>query len=88
MWDVNLICAPVNLEKTFLHAWPSGQRFAEIKAKYGRKVKITTYSEEQWSIIESLSPDVRVKDILSEFNLRSFEQQMHDSEIKRMKALE
>ena len=88
MWDVNLICAPVNLEKTFLHAWPSGQRFAEIKAKYGRKVKITTYSEEQWSIIESLSPDVRVKDILAEFNLRTFEQQMHDSEIKRMKALE
>jgi len=79
-FDRNLICAPVNLEKAFLHSWPSSQRFDEIRAKYGRKIRIINYSEEQWSIIESLSPDVRVKDILSEFNLRTFEQQMVDSE--------
>ena len=87
VWDRNLICAPVNLEKAFLHAWPYTLRFDEIKAKYGRKIRIINYHEEQWSIIESLSPDVRVKDIVAEFELRTFEQLVHDSEIKRMKAL-
>jgi predicted amidohydrolase len=80
--DSNLICAPVNLEKAFLHSWPFSLRFDEIRAKYGRKVRITNYHEEQWSIIESLSPDVLVKDILTEFELRTFEQLIHDSEIK------
>jgi len=82
VWDRNLICAPVNLEKIFLHSWPFVRRFDEIKAKYGRKVRIVNYHEEEWSIIESLSPDVRVKDILTEFELRTHEQLMHDSEIK------
>jgi predicted amidohydrolase len=80
MGDLNYICAPVNLEKAFVHAWPNMLRFDEIRAKYGRKVRITTHHEEQWSIIESLSPDVRVKDILTEFNMRTFEQQMLDSD--------
>jgi len=82
IWDRNLICAPVNLEKAFLHSWPFVQRFDEIKAKYGRKVRIVNYHEEEWSVIESLSPDVRVKDILAEFELRTYEQLMHDSETK------
>jgi len=82
IWDRNLICAPVNLEKAFLHSWPFVRRFDEIKAKYGRKVRIVNYHEEEWSIIESLSPDVRIKDILTEFELRTHEQLMNDSEIK------
>jgi predicted amidohydrolase len=78
--DMNFICAPVNLEKVFLHSWPFSLRFDEIKAKYGRKIRIINHHEEQWSIIESLSPDVRVKDVLKEFELRNFEQLIHDSE--------
>ena len=84
-WDNNLICGTVNLEKAFLHTWPFVQRFDEIKAKYGPKVKIMNYHEEEWSVIESLSPDVRLKDILEEFELRTFEQLIHDSEIKNTK---
>ena len=86
IWDRNLICAPVNLEKAFLHLWPFNRRFDEIRAKYGRKVRIVNHHEEQWSIIESLSPDVRVKDILTEFELRTHEQLTHDSEIKNMRV--
>ena len=82
VWDRNLICAPVNLEKVFLHSWPFVRRFDEIREKYGRKVRIVNYHEEEWSIIESLSPDVRVKDILAEFELRTHEQLIHDSEMK------
>jgi len=81
-WNRNLICAPVNLEKAFLHTWPFVQRFDEIRAKYGRKVRIVNYHEEEWSIIESLSPDVRVKDIMAEFELRTYEQLIQDSVVK------
>jgi len=85
-WDLNLICGTVNLEKAFLHTWPFVQRFDEIRSKYGPKVSITNYHEEEWSIIESRSPDVRVKDILDEYEIRTYEQLITDSEIKNMKA--
>jgi beta-ureidopropionase len=80
IWDPNLICASVNLEKAFLHSWPYSQRFNEIKKKYGRKIRITNHHEEEWSIIESLSPEIFVKDILTEFNLKTHEQHTHDAE--------
>ena len=80
LWDRNLICAPVNLEKAFVHSWPFIQRFDEIKAKYGRKIRITNYGEEGWSIFESLSPDVRVQDVLDEFEIRTYEQLIQNSE--------
>ncbi len=85
-WDKNLVCAPVNLEKAFLHTWPFCNRFNEIKLKYGRKVKITTYHDEEWSIIESVSPDVKVADILTEFDLRTFEQHKQDAEMAQQNA--
>lgn len=85
-WDKNFFCAPVNLEKAFLHTWPYVEHFDEIKKKYGRKVRITNFQEEEWSIIESLSPDVYIADIMKEFGLKTHEQQTKDSEIAQIKA--
>jgi len=67
-------CAPVNLEKAFLHTWPYCRKFQDIQAKYGRKVRITTYHEEEWTIIESRSPDVRVADVMKEFEFKTHEE--------------
>lgn len=86
IWDNNLICSSVNLEKAFLHTWPSVNRFDEIRSKYGRKIKITNHHEEEWSIIESLSPELFVKDILKEYNLKTHEQQTNDAEIMQIEA--
>ncbi len=80
IWDNNLICASVNLEKAFLHSWPYSQRFNEIREKYGRKIRITNHHEEEWSIIESLSPEIFVKNILSEYNLKTYEQHKRNAE--------
>ena len=76
----NWVCAPVNLEKAFLHTWPFCKRFGEIQAKYGRKVSIRTFHEEEWTIIESLSADVRVADILTEFDLKTHEQHIQEAD--------
>ena len=74
------VCGPVNLEKALLHSWPFCRRFGEIQAKYGRKVSIRTYHEEEWTIIESLSPEVRVSDILREFELKTHEQHIQEAD--------
>ena len=79
-WDRNLIYAPVNLEKAFLSVWPFVRHFDNIREKYGRKIKLTNYHEENWTIIESLSPDIRVADILKEYNISTFEQQADEAE--------
>jgi predicted amidohydrolase len=86
IWNKYVFCAPVNLEKAFIHLWPYVQRFPEIEKKYGRKVKLTIYHEEQWGIIESLSPDVWVKDILKEFDIRTMTDHIHSGEIAQNKA--
>lgn len=85
-WNPRWICAPVNLEKVFLQTWPNVRRYGEIKAKYGRKVSITNFDEEGWSIIESLSPDVKVADIMKEFDLISHKEHIEASDAVQVKA--
>ena len=70
----------MNLEKALLHSWPYCRRFDEIQAKYGRKVSIRTFHEEEWTIIESLSPEVRVADILKEFELKTHEEHIGEAD--------
>lgn len=85
-YNRNFICAPLNLEKAFLHTWPSYKRFDEIEKKYGRKIKITTFHEEEWSILESLSPEVFVADILKEFDIPTYTQELQKAEMAQIKA--
>jgi predicted amidohydrolase len=80
IWNPNYYCAPVNLEKVFLTTYDYLKEFGEIEKKYGRKVKITTFHEEEWTIIESLSPDVYVADIMKEFKLNSHENDLKEAE--------
>ena len=80
-WGRNLVCAPVNLEKVIVNSWPNSRYFDQIRKKYGRKVKITSYQEEGWTVIESLSSDVRVNDIVKEHNIRTFEQLSHETDV-------
>jgi len=75
------VVAPVNLEKAFLHSWPFCQSFPDIDKKYGRKVRIYTLHEEEFSVIESLSPDVKVADIMKEFNLKTHREHLKAAEV-------
>ncbi len=85
-WNPNWACAGINLEKVFLHAWPFCERFDEVRAKYGRKVKIEIFHEEEWATIESLSPDVRVNDIMKEFEFKSQKAHLNEAEENGRKA--
>jgi beta-ureidopropionase len=68
-WNRNWICAPINLEKTLIHTWPYVEHFPAIKEKYGRDIKLVTFDEEEWTTIESLSPEIKVRDIMDEFGI-------------------
>jgi beta-ureidopropionase len=86
IWNKYLYCAPVNLEKVFLHLYPAVFRFPEIQKKYGRKIRIAYYHEEQWAVIESLSPDLRVADVLKEFDLMTHEEHIEFGDKAQQKA--
>ena len=79
------VCAPVNLEKAFLHTWPFCRRFEEVQAKYGRKIRIKTFHEEEWTIIESRSPEVKVADVLKEFDFQTHEELIQGAEKRQRK---
>ena len=65
------ICAPLNLEKAFVHSWPYIRVYPELRKKYGRAVAIHINHDEGWSVIESRSPDVKITDVLREFNIKT-----------------
>lgn len=73
------VCAPMNLEKEFLHIWPQTLKFKDIQNKYGRKIRIKVYHPENWATIESLDPDVKVKDILREYGLPTYDEQIREA---------
>ena len=73
------VCAPINLEKVFLHVWPQVGKFDAIQKKYGRKIGIKILQLENWATIESLDPELKVKDVLKEFNLPTFDEQIAEA---------
>jgi beta-ureidopropionase len=85
-WNPHWAVGPVNLEKAFVHTWPYVRSYDAIQAKYGRGVKITSFHEEEWTVFESLSPDVRIADVLKEFDIRTHEELIRDSSALQEKA--
>jgi len=71
-WQRNWTCSSVNLEKVGLHAWPYIRKFDDILKKYGPKIHIHYLHEEGHAVIESRSEDILVKDILEEFEIKTF----------------
>ena len=73
------VCAPINLEKVFIHIWPQVKKFDDIQKKYGRKIRFKIYHPENWATLESLDPDVKVRDILREYELPTYDEQIKEA---------
>jgi hypothetical protein len=61
--------ARLNLEKAFLEITDYDEKLNAIKKKYGRKVLIRYFHDEDWVTIESRSPDLWITEILNEYKL-------------------
>ena len=77
------VCASVNLEKALLHTWPYVLKFPEIQKKYGRSVRISSQHEEEFSLVESLSPDVKIAAILREFEIETYDEHLLSAEAEQ-----
>lgn len=79
-WQGSWVCSSLNLEVAFLHAWPAAKRFAEVQHIYGRRIRLTSYEEEEWAVLESLDPELKIAEILDEFGLLSHAEQISVSQ--------
>ena len=77
-WQRNWTCCPVNLEKAFILTWPAVNVFPDIQKKYGSRIRLTTFNEEEWTIIESLDNGLMIADVLKEFNLKTVHEFLKD----------
>ena len=73
------VCAPVNLEKEFLHIWPNIKKFDAIQKKYGTKIRFKIYHPENWATLESLHPDIVVRNILKEYEIPTYDEQLSEA---------
>jgi beta-ureidopropionase len=73
------VCAPVNLEKVFIHIWPQTLKFKDMQKKYGRKIRFEVYHKENWATLESLDPEVRVREVLREYGLPTYDEQIAEA---------
>jgi predicted amidohydrolase len=85
-WNKQWTCAPVNLEKAYLHLYPYINKVPDIQKKYGRSVNIEIYHEEERLIIESLSPELKVGDIMKEFGMKTYDEHIYSAEVKQKSA--
>lgn len=67
-WE-HLAFESLNLEKALLEIVDYQNKLNDIKKKYGRKVMLKYFGNESWVTIESLSPDLKVRSILEEYEL-------------------
>lgn len=82
------VCAPINLEKAFIHIWPYTEKIDALRAKYGQKVRVSKMHLEDWAIIESVSPELPIKTALAEFEIPLHEehiQKAHEAQEKARK---
>jgi len=61
--------ANLNMEKVLCEVDFNARKVKNIREKYGRKVHINFYHNEDWLTIESRSPDLTIKQIIDEFDL-------------------
>ena len=87
-WQKHWVCGRVNPEKAFIHVWPYVRRFDEMQKKYGRNINIKYLHNEEIAVIESLSPEIDVKDILKEFEIRTHAEHIEMADQMQKKALE
>jgi predicted amidohydrolase len=74
------VCEKINLEKMLIHVWPYIRKVKDIREKYGDRVNIKIYHPENWITIESRDPEVKVRDILLEYEILTYDEHLAKNE--------
>jgi len=65
------VCAPINLDIAVIQSVAEIRKLERVRAKYGRKVHVRIKHVEAWASLESLSPDVSIPEVLTEFGIET-----------------
>ena len=73
--------ATVNLEKVVAATWPTNNKLASMFRKYRDRVAVKVWANAELITIESRDPGLKVRNVLKEFNILTYlEQLKHESE--------
>ena len=73
--------AEINLEKINADTWPTNERLPDLFNKYGSNLGIKVWDNTGVITIESLDPDIKVRDVLKEFKIMTVEENVRASEV-------
>jgi predicted amidohydrolase len=65
------VCGPVNLDFAIVQGWQMINKFDQVRRRYGRQINVKIKHEEAWGMLESLSPDVSIPQVLKEFGMET-----------------
>lgn len=66
------VCEPINLNKKMVKTWPHEKKLEALAHDYGRKVLMKVHEPEGWTVVEGLSSDVCVEEILRQYEIEVF----------------
>jgi predicted amidohydrolase len=75
------VCETINLEKVLIHVWPYIRKVKDIRNKYRHRIEIKIYHPENWITMESLDPDVKVGNILAEYEIPTYDEHLKKNEL-------
>ncbi len=73
--------AEINLEKLNADTWPTNDRLPDLFNKYGDRLHIKVWDNTGVITIESMDPDLKVRDVLKEFEILTVEENVKASEV-------
>lgn len=73
--------ADINLEKLNADTWPTNERLPELFNKYGDRLAMKVWDNTGVITIESMDPQVKVRDVLKEFKILTVEENVMASEV-------
>ena len=78
---VRFTWADINLEKANADTWPTNERLPDLFSKYGSRLWIKVWDNTGVVTIESLDPDLKVRDVLKEFGILTIYENVKASEV-------
>lgn len=78
---VRFAWADINLEKVNADTWPTNGRLPDLFSKYGDRLHIKIWDNTGVITIESMDPDLKVRDVMKEFEILTVEENVKASEV-------
>lgn len=77
---VRFAWSTINLEKVNADTWPTNERLPDLFNKYGNRIGVKVWDKTGVITIESRDPELKVRDVLKEFNINTIDENIKIAE--------